>query len=69
MSAEPAPALRRSPLERIAARAVTGPFAFLLAGLIDLSVFTTYALRGTIRSRLAAGRPDARQSTGDASTI
>jgi hypothetical protein len=64
MSAE-----RISPLERLAAQTVTGPLAFLVAGLIDLSVFTGYALRGAIRARIAARRATPTQTRGDGSTI
>ena len=69
MSPEPISAARTSPLERVAARTVTGPLAFLVAGLIDVGVFTSYALRGAIRARVAAHRSDARQKPGCASTI
>ena len=55
--------------ERLAARIVTGPLAFLAAGLIDLSVFTGYALRGAVKARISARRGDRRHTTSDASTI
>jgi hypothetical protein len=45
-----------SAVERVAARIVTGPLAFLLAGLIDVSVFTAIAVRGAAAARLAARR-------------
>jgi hypothetical protein len=35
---------------------VTGPLAFLLAGLIDVSVFTGIALRQALRARIADRR-------------
>jgi hypothetical protein len=41
---------------RIAARVVTGPLAFLLAGLIDLGIFTAIAVRRGLAARLAAQR-------------
>ena len=64
MSAE-----RLSPTERVAARIVTGPLAFLAAGLVDLSVFTGYLLRGAVNARISGRRGDRRHSTSDASTI
>jgi len=36
-------------LQRIAARLVTGPFAFLVGGVIDISVFAAAALRARLR--------------------
>jgi len=64
---------RRTLIERCAARIVTGPLAFLLAGLIDLGVFSGYLLRGTIVARIearrAGGRAGGRHRTDAGSTI
>jgi hypothetical protein len=41
-------------LSRLAARLLTGPVAFLLAGIVDLGTFAVIALRETARKRLRA---------------
>ena len=38
-------------MDRLAGRLVTGPFAFLLAGAIDLAVFGAELLRRRLGSR------------------
>ena len=48
--------LQASTGERLAARLVTGPIAFLLAGVVDVSIFTAIALRGAVAARLAGRR-------------
>lgn len=60
---------RPSRTERVAARIVTGPLAFLASGLIDLTVFTSYALRGAVNARIAGRRGDRSHTASDASTI
>jgi hypothetical protein len=40
-------------IERGAARLVTGPLAFLVAGIVDLTAFTAQALARYLRRRLA----------------
>jgi hypothetical protein len=39
-------------LWRLAARLLTGPVAFLLAGIVDLGAFAAITLRDTARKRL-----------------
>jgi hypothetical protein len=46
--------LQRIAVERLAARVVTGPLAFFVAGTIDLAVFTWEAIRFQ-RARRRAG--------------
>jgi hypothetical protein len=41
-------------LWRLAARLITGPIAFFLAGVIDIGAFAFAALREAIRKRLRA---------------
>ena len=48
--------LEASAAERLVARILTGPPAFLIAGLIDVSVFTAIALRGAVKARVAGRR-------------
>lgn len=56
---------RRGAVERVAAQIVTGPVAFLLAGAIDVSVFTRVALRQARAARLE----DRRRARSGGSTI
>jgi hypothetical protein len=42
--------------ERIAARLLTGPAAFLLAGIVDVAAFTATALRNAALTRWRARR-------------
>jgi hypothetical protein len=42
--------------ERLAARLLTGPAAFLLAGIIDIAAFTATSLRNAALSRWRARR-------------
>jgi hypothetical protein len=42
----------RAVLWRLAARAVTGPVAFFVAGVIDIGAFAAAALRESIRRRI-----------------
>jgi hypothetical protein len=43
----------RAVLWRLAARAITGPVAFFVAGVIDICVFGAAAVRESSRRRLA----------------
>jgi hypothetical protein len=43
-------------LSRLAARVVTGPFAFFVAGMIDLLLYAGGSLARRLKNRLTAAR-------------